>query len=175
MSGHAILQVAAIWRGQIIGYRLLARRRRITVGPSKRATFNTPPLDGRARYLLVRPRKGAYVVHLAAGLRGEVTLGGIATAVEEIANRDVTLSPGDKAKLTFTEGDLRLELRWVEPPEVLARPRVRDPQMVQITVGTAAVLGVFALLLNLIWTHDVPKPPLVLDASRVAKIEAPQA
>jgi outer membrane biosynthesis protein TonB len=175
VSGHAILQIAAIWRGQIIGYRLLARRRRITVGPSKRATFNTPALDGKKRYLLIRPRKGAYVVHLAAGLRGDVTLGGLATPIEEIANRDVTLAPGDKAKLIFTEGELRLELRWVEPPEVIARPRLRDPQMVQITVGTAAVLGLFAALLNLIWTRDVPKPPLVLDASRVAKIQAPQA
>jgi len=175
VSGHALLQVAAIWRGQIIGYRLLKRRRRITVGPSKRATFNTPALDGRSRYLLIRPRKGAYVVHLASGLRGDITLGGIATSIDEISNRDVTLSPGDKAKLIFTEGELRLELRWVEPPEVIARPRVRDPQMVQITVGTAAVLGLFAVLLNLIWTRDVPTPPLVLDTSRVAKIDAPQA
>jgi hypothetical protein len=79
LSGHALLQIAAIWRGQIIGYRLLARRRRITVGPSKRATFNTPPLQGRKRYLLVRPRKGAYLVHLAPGLRGELTLGGLVT------------------------------------------------------------------------------------------------
>jgi hypothetical protein len=175
VSGHAILQIAAIWRGQIIGYRLLSRRRRITVGPSKRATFNTPALEGKRRHLLVRPRKKAYVVHLASGLRGEITLGGITTAVEEIANRDVTLSLGDKAKLVFAEGELRLELRWVEPPEVIARPRIRDPQMVQITVGTATVLGLFAVLLNLIWTRDVPNPPLVLEASRVAKIEAPQA
>jgi hypothetical protein len=175
VSGHAILQIAAIWRGQIIGYRLLARRRRITVGPSKRATFNTPALEGKKRYLLVRPRKGGYMVHLAAGLHGDVTLGGSATPIQEITNRDITLAPGDKAKLIFDEGDLRLELRWVEPPEVIARPRMRDPQMVQITVGTATVLGLFAVLLNLIWTRDVPKPPLVLDASRIAKIEAPQA
>jgi hypothetical protein len=123
----------------------------------------------------VRPRKKGYVVHLASGLHGDATLGGSPTPIQEIANRDVTLAPGDKAKLIFDEGDLRLELRWVEPPEVIARPRMRDPQMVQITVGTATVLGLFAVLLNLIWTRDVPKPPLVLDASRVAKIEAPQA
>ena len=41
----ALLQVAIIWRGQIIGYRLLRKRQRITVGPSKRATFVTPALE----------------------------------------------------------------------------------------------------------------------------------
>ncbi len=199
MTGRALLQVAVIWRGRILGYRLLTRRGRITVGPSKRATFTTPPLEGRHKYLLVRPRKGAYVVHLASGLRGEITLGGIATPVAEIANRDVTLSPGDKAKLVFPAqpmgggrlepapladsprrpradgGELRLELRWVDPPERIPRPRVKDPQMVQITVGTAVVLGLFAILLNLVWDRDVPRPPLALDSSRIAKIQAPQA
>ena len=176
MTGRALLQVAVIWRGQILGYRLLARRRRISVGPSKRATFTTPPLEGRNKYLLLRPRKGAYVLHLAAGLGGELTLGGSPTPVAQIANRDVTLSPGDKAKLTFSDGsDMRLEIRWVDPPEIHPRPRVRDPQMVQITVGTAAVVGLFALLLNLIWEKDVPRPPLALDTNRVAKIQAPQA
>ncbi|HXU60318.1 MAG TPA: AgmX/PglI C-terminal domain-containing protein [Polyangia bacterium] len=175
MTGRALLQVAVIWRGQILGYRLLSRRGRVTVGPSKRATFTTPPVQGRNKYLLVRPRKGNYVVHLAPELRGDLTLGGVPTSVAEIANRDVTLAPGDKAKLLFDGTDLRLEIRWVDPPEILARPKMRDPQMVQITVGTAAVLGLFAILLNLVWDRDVPRPPLALDSSRITKIQAPQA
>lgn len=175
VTGRALLQVAVIWRGQILGYRLLARRGRVTVGPSKRATFTSPPLQGRNKYLLVRPRKGNYVVHLAPELRGDLTLGGVQTAVAEIANRDVTLSPGDKAKLMFEGTDLRLEIRWVDPPEHIPRPKLKDPQMVQITVGTASVLGLFAILLNLVWDRDVPRPPLALDSSRIAKIQAPQA
>jgi hypothetical protein len=165
-----------IWRGQIIGYRLLSRRGRVTVGPSKRATFATPPLDGHAKHVLLRPRRGNYLLRLASTLRGEVTLGGLVTPVAEIANREVTLAPGDKAKLIFADGsDLRLELRWVDPPDRVPRPQVKDPQMVQITVGTAAVLGMFALLLNLIWERDVPRPPLALDSTRIAKIQAPEA
>ena len=37
LVGRAILQVVLVWRGQIIGYRLLDRRRKISIGPSKRA------------------------------------------------------------------------------------------------------------------------------------------
>ena len=67
-----------IWRGQIIGYRLLARRRKITVGPSKRATFATPALEEKSKFLLLQPRRDGYILHLASALKGELTLGGIA-------------------------------------------------------------------------------------------------
>jgi outer membrane biosynthesis protein TonB len=171
-----MLQIAMIWRGQIIGYRLLSRRRKITVGPSKRATFATPALEGKSKFLLLQPRRDGYVLHLASALKGELTLGGVATPVAGIASRDVDLARGDKAKLIFADGsDVRLELRWVDPPDVIARPRIRDPQMVQITFGTSMVLGALAVLLNIMWEKTEPKPPLALDAQRVAKIEAPAA
>ena len=165
-----------IWRGQIIGYRLLSRRRKITVGPSKRATFATPALEGKSKFLLLQPRRDGYVLHLASAFKGELTLGGVSTSVADIASRDVDLARGDKAKLIFADGsDLRIELRWVDPPDRIARPRIRDPQMVQITVGTSIVLGALAILLNVMWEKTEPKPPLALDAQRVAKIEAPAA
>ena len=165
-----------IWRGQIIGYRLLSRRRKVTVGPSKRATFVTPPLEGQSKFLLLQPRRDGYVLHLASALKGDLVLGGIATPVADVASRDVDIARGDKAKLIFADGsDLRLELRWVDPPDTISRPRVRDLQMVQITVGTSMVLGILAFVLNLMWEKTEPKPPLALDAQRVAKIEAPEA
>jgi outer membrane biosynthesis protein TonB len=171
-----MLQVAMIWRGQILGYRLLSRRRKITVGPSKRATFATPALEGKSKFLLLQPRRDGYLLHLASALKGELTLAGVTTPLTDIASRDVDLGRGDKAKLIFADGsDVRLELRWVDPPDVIARPRIRDPQMVQITVGTSIVLGALALLLNIMWEKTEPKPPLALDAQRVAKIEAPAA
>jgi hypothetical protein len=64
--GHrAALQVAIIWRGQILGYRLLRRRRKVTVGSSKRCTFSTPRLAGQHRFLLLAPKKDGYVLRLA--------------------------------------------------------------------------------------------------------------
>lgn len=176
VTAHAMLQVAMIWRGQIIGYRLLPRRRKVTVGPSKRATFVTPPLDGQKKYLLLRPRRDGYVLHLAPELKGDLTLGGTVTPVADVTSRDVDLVRGDKAKLIFNDGsDLRIELRWVDPPDYIPRPRFRDPHMVQITVGTSIVLGALSILLTLLWEKAEPKPPLALDANRVAKIEAPAA
>jgi hypothetical protein len=172
----ALLQVAMIWRGQIIAYRLLRRRQRITVGPSKRSTFVTPALEGRARFLLLAPRRNGYVLHLGPTLAGEVHLGGVVTPVAGVTSRQVDLSRGDKAKLVFADGSgLRVEIRWVDPPEVVPRPRFRDPHMVQITVGAAIVFGVVAMLLSLIWEKEEPRPPLALNPDRVAKIEAPAA
>jgi hypothetical protein len=176
VTADAILQVAMIWRGQIIGYRLLSRRRKVTVGPHKRATFVTPPVAGQHKFVLLKPRKGNYVLHLAPELKGELNLSGTVTSVADIASRDVDLARGDRAKLVFTDGsDLRVEIRWVDRPEVVPRPRVRDPQMVQTTVGTSIVLGLFAALLTFIWEKEEPKPPLALNPERVAKIEAPAA
>jgi outer membrane biosynthesis protein TonB len=176
VTAHAMLQVAMIWRGQILGYRLLSRRRKVTLGPSKRATFVTPPLEGKNKFLLLQPRRDGYVLHLSSKLHGELTLGGTVTPVAEVASRDVDLARGDKAKLVFADGsDVRIELRWVDPPDYIPRPRFRDPHMVQITMGTAIVLGALSILLTLLWEKTEPKPPLALDANRVAKIEVPEA
>jgi outer membrane biosynthesis protein TonB len=176
VTTHAILQVAMIWHGQIISYRLLARRRKITVGPSKRATFVTPALEGRSKFLLLQPRRDGYVLHLAPALKGELNIGGVATPVADVTSREVDFARGDKAKLVFADGsNLRVEIRWVDPPEVVPSPRFRDPHMVQITVGTAIVFGVIAAMLNFMWEKTEPKPPLALNPDRVAKIEAPAA
>jgi hypothetical protein len=176
VTSHAQLQVAMIWRGSIIGYRLFSRRRKVTVGPSKRATFVTPALEGRSKFLLLQPRRDGYVLHLAPAFKGELQVGGLTTAVADISSRDVDFARGDKAKLIFADGsDLRVEIRWVDPPDVIPRPRFRDPHMTQISVGTSIVFGVLAAILNLLWEKSEPRPPLALNPDRIAKIEAPAA
>ena len=47
--------------------------------------------------------------------------------------------------------------------------------MVQITVGTAVVLGMFAAILMFMWDKEPPRPPLALNPDRITKIEAPEA
>jgi len=182
--GSAILQVVAVWRGRIVGYRLLMRRRKITIGAHVGATFNTPRTDGRKRYVLVKPRRGGgYSLRLAPNLRGEVQTGGELRDVGAVLAepprgrakgdvREVALAPGDRARLTFVENaDLRIELRWVDPPEVLPKPKVEDPMMFQTLVGTSLVLGLCAALL--VFLYRAPDKTLTLSAERVAKIEAP--
>jgi hypothetical protein len=174
VTASALLQVAVIWRGQILGYRLLSRRRkRISIGSNKRCTFVTPSLAGQAKFELLSPRKGGFVLHLAPGLRGDLHVGGSALPVADVSSRDVDFSPGDRAKLIFADGsDLRIELRWVDPPEALARPKVQDPEMVQTMIATSIVLGVLATVLTLMWQKEPPKT-LALTAERMAKIETP--
>jgi len=172
----AALQVAVIWRGQILGYRLLRKRAKVTVGPSKRATFTTPKLADQARFLLVAPRRNGYVLRLAPELKGDLVLGGTATAVTDVASSEVDLAPGDRAKLTFADGsDMRIEIRWVDPPDRVPRPRVDDPEMIQYMMGTSLVLGIFATILVFLWEKEPPRPPLALSPERIVKIEAPQA
>jgi hypothetical protein len=178
VSASACLQVAVIWRGQIIGYRLLSRRRKITVGSSKRATFATPQLGGQARFVLLAPRRGGgrdgYVLNLAPTLRGELHLSGTAMSIADVHSTQVDLGRGDRAKLQFTDGsDLRIEIRWVEPPDVVPRPRVQDPEMIQTMFGTSLVLGILATILMFMW-HREPPRSLALSADRIAKLEAPQ-
>jgi len=175
VTAHAILQVAFIWRNQIIGYRLLRRRRKVTVGPHKRASFITPPLAGQAKFLLLSPLKDGYTLHLTPELKGELQLAGSAMSVADVASSNVDLARGDRAKLVFADGsDLRVEIRWVDPPERVPRPITRDPEMIRTQASVTLVLGIFATILMFMWEKEAPKPPLALNAERVAKIETQQ-
>jgi hypothetical protein len=183
----AVLQVAVVFRGQIIGYRLLDPRRKITIGPSKRATFATPsPVGGRGRFKLVAPKAGAYRLRLTPAFTGDLHMGGNAVTVAAVLAeppigrhrgkgnlREVTLTPGDRAKLTFTDApELRLEIRWVAPAPHIPRPTTQDPTIWRIGIGTGLVLGTFAALLMLMWQKTPPRT-LAITSERLAKIEAP--
>ncbi len=179
----AIPQLVVVWRGRIIGYRLLTKRRKVSIGPSQKATFLTPMADGRQRFVLLKPTRGGYTLRLAPALRGEVSAAGNTAEVDDYlaqpptkgvkgAVREVTLGIGDRAKLYFADSpDLRLEIRWVDPPEILARPKVEDPIMFQTLVGTGIVMGLAAVLLVLMYRE--PEKPLQLTVERMAKIEEP--
>ena len=185
--GSAILQIVAVWRGRIVGYRLLTKRRKITIGSHTGATFMAPMTDGRKRYVLIKPSRGGYTLRLAPNLRGEVQTGGETRDVMDIlasppgrrdkgALREVALTTGDRAKLYFAENpDLRIELRWVDPPEVLAKPKVEDPMMFQTLVGTSLVLGLAAALLVSLYRRAGEQPlcAVILAELATAKIEAP--
>ncbi len=177
MGANAILQMAIIWRGQILAYRIFPRRRKITVGTSKRATFITPTLGGQAKFVLLTPRRDGdgYILHLSPELRGDLQVAGSAMSVREITSSEVDLDRGDRARLLFDGSDVRVEIRWVDPPEALPRPPVRDPELVQTMVGTGLVLGLLTALLLVLWDKTPPRPPLALSADRLTKIHATEA
>jgi hypothetical protein len=183
----AVLQVAQVFRGQIIGYLLLDRRGKVTVGPSKRATLVTPPVWRAARrFTLLAPRRNGYVLRLSPAFAGEVHDGSKVLSVADLLARpaarqrarragdirEVMLVPGDRAKLTLRESDLRFEIRWVDPAERIPRPRIEDPLLWKTTLASMLVLGAMAVLLLFIWSKEPPRS-LALSAERMAKIEAP--
>ena len=192
LASHAILQVAMVWRGQIIGYRLLRRPRRVTIGPSKRATLVTPPvMGGGSRFLLVRPQRGGYRLRLAPGMSGELAFAGKAGQTTSVADvlakpldvpgrrrktdfREVTMEPGDRAWVVMGDArDLRLEIRFVDPPEIVGKPRGQEPLLTQTMVGSSLVMGIIAVLLTMFWGKDGPRPPLAISEKRLAKLQAP--
>jgi hypothetical protein len=181
-----ILQVAMVWRNQILAYRLLTRSGRITVGPSKRATLTTPPVLGESgRFVLIQPRGRGYLLRLAPGMRGDLHLRGEARSVIDVLSepamgkgrpsdvREALLEPGDRARLKLREGgDLRIEVRFVDPAERIPRPRSDDPQLTKITTFTASALGALAFVLLLLHQQAPPKT-LTISKERLAKLEVP--
>jgi hypothetical protein len=180
-----VLQVLLVWRNQILRYELLRKARRVTIGPSKRAMLITPPVLGsRQKFRLARPKRGGYVVELAPGMRGDIHQGGQQIAVAEVLAgpqtrrrkgdvREVTIEPGDRARILLREGgDLRIELRFVDEPEIIGHPRHEDPLLRRsITVATL-VLGGAAALMTLLWSKEPPKT-LAISPERLVKLEAP--
>ena len=184
-SGRSALQVVMVWRNQILRYELLRRPRRVTIGPSKQAMLATPAVLGnRQKFRLARPRRGAYVVELAPGMRGEITQDGQPLAVADVLAgpakrrrkgdlREVTIGPGDRARILLREGgDLRIELRFVDEPEVIGRPRHEDPQLRRSIAVMTLVLGLAATLLTVLWSKEAPRT-LAISAERLVKLEAP--
>jgi outer membrane biosynthesis protein TonB len=178
------MQVAMVWRNQILRYELLRHKRRVTIGPSKRAFFATPPVLERARYLLARPKGGGYIVQLAPGMGGDVQQGGQTITVPEILAgpatrkrkgdvREVTIQPGDRARIQLRDGgDLRVELRFVDEPEVIGRPRHEDPLLRRITTTMTIILGLAATMMTLMWSKEPPKS-LAISPERLVKLEKP--
>ncbi|HEY4187153.1 MAG TPA: AgmX/PglI C-terminal domain-containing protein [Polyangia bacterium] len=191
MKPTSVLQIAMVWQGRILAYRLISPGQKVTVGPSSSTTFATPPARGQDRsFLLLRPGKprGRFCLRLTPTLAGELTVKGETKQVAEVlltgtpsakdaAIREIDLDPGDRARLSFAgvEG-LRLEVRFVEPPADLPRPRLRntEPFLVRIASVTSLLL---ALLVGgaMIFAPDEPPKSLALTVDRIAKILPPEA
>ena len=174
-----------VWRNQILRYELLRHARRVTIGPSKRALLATPSvIPGKQRFMLARPRGDGYVVRLAPGMRGEIQQAGAQIPVTEVLAgpparrrkgdlREVTIGPGDRARILLREaGDLRIELRFVDEPELIGRPRHEDPLLRRTITTATIILGLIATMFTLMWNKEPPRT-LAISAERLVKLEKP--
>ena len=91
----------------------------------------TPPLGGQTQASCCSTPR-ARRLRAAPGARAEGRSGpGRHRDVRSPTSRrsEVDLARGDRAKLTFADGsDLRIEIRWVDPPERVAAPARRRPR-----------------------------------------------
>jgi hypothetical protein len=186
LSGPAALQVVMVWRGQILKYCLLKKRGRVTVGPAAGTTLTTPAVAARGRrFTLLAPKGRGYVLRLLPGMRGDLHVEGRVVSVADVLAgppagrrakgdlREIAIAPGDRARVLLGEAhDLRIEIRFVDSPDVIGRPRSEDPLLTQTIIGATIVLGLFAALLTLMWRKEPPKS-LAISADRLVKLEAP--
>jgi outer membrane biosynthesis protein TonB len=190
MTPTSLLQIAMVWQGRILAYRLIRPGQKVTVGPSPRATFLTPPGRGDDQiFVLLAPAKprGRYRLRLTPALDGELTVRGETKQVVDVlttgtpsardaAIREIDLDPGDKARLRFTGIDsLRLEIRYVEPPARIARPRLSrtEPFLVRIASVTSLLLTLLVGGAILFAPEEAPKS-LALTVERVATMLPPE-
>ncbi len=169
MSAVPTLQVSYLWKGQVIAYRLVGRRDRVTIGDHKSVVFATPRLTGfPARFLLLRPAKDGFRLRLGPGMAGTLKLRGQRRTVGDVLLgpaqkrflrdpgmfRETDLYPGDSATIELDvekPGNLQLVFTFAEAPERLARPRLLpEPLLVRTTAGTALALLALVLVARVV-------------------------
>src|SRR3954469_11196965 len=87
MRPTTMLQIATVWQGRILAYRLVGISEKVTVGPSPRATFLTPPARGDdQRFLLLAPAKprGRYRLRVSPAMSGELVVKGETKSIADV-------------------------------------------------------------------------------------------
>jgi hypothetical protein len=190
MAPPPSLQVTYLWKGQILGYRLLERRDRVVIGDRKGVTFATPrPAGFPARFALVTPARDGFRLHLGPGLSGDLHLRGQQRTVGDILVqpavrrflrdpgmfREVDLYPGDSASLRFdADGSIQILISYAESPERLPKPPlVRDLTMVR--TGAATFSATVTLIAG-VWlaTRGMSSGTQVISQERFNRVVAPQ-
>jgi outer membrane biosynthesis protein TonB len=181
VSAPSVLQAALIWQGRILGYRLVGKREKLTVGSARNVSFITPPLPGAVKkgFAVLTPsrHRGRHQLNVIAGLRGDAVLGGETRNVADLIaeGRPVELEPGDRARLLFDDAvGLRLEIRYVEPAPAVPRPGFADtePFLARIVALTSATLFL-VVAAALVFAPDEAPRQLAIAPERVAKILPP--
>src|SRR5688572_17746008 len=77
MSARQSVQITYLWKGQVLDYRLLSRRDRVSIGDHRAVTFATPRLPGfPARFPLLRPARDGVTLRVGPGMGGSLSLRG---------------------------------------------------------------------------------------------------
>jgi hypothetical protein len=194
-SGGNKLQVVYHWRRHPLGYRLLSAHQSVTFGTGRRAELIAPEgqLDamGRAawprRMQLLRPARGGFRLRLWPSMSGRVISGGQTVDVgglfatpapprflrKPVVYRDIVLVNGDRADIVVDAvNQLLINISFVEPPEILPRPRRVDPLL--LTTSFWSITATLSSLLAILWFGSrIAGPTMAISPERFAKVVAP--
>ena len=183
------LQVTYLWNDQILGYRLLGRHDRVTIGDREGVTFATPRPSGfPRRFALICPVRDGFRLRVGPGMSGELILRGQQRTVGDILTqpairgflrdpgmfREVEIYPGDSVILRFDDmGTVEIRISYADAPEVVPRPPfLRDLAIVRTSAlafsVTMALYGAIRVL-----TAGMPSPTAEISQERFAKVVAP--
>jgi hypothetical protein len=173
------LRVVLVWRGEPLEERLFAQATTITVGTHKRDTFTVPPTGVGDRFPLFRPSPDAtgFVLTLAPGMSGKLSLDGQAMAVSEYLGgteerREQPLGIADWGIVALDDsGDVAFFFQFVAPGLKIGRPRSWLDRFLGQALGMSALVHVALLIVAFfIWepsdSLDVDPPP----STAIAKV-----
>lgn len=101
------LRVVLVWKGEPLEERVFTQAQAITVGPSKRDTFTVPASRLGERFPLFAPAadSGSFVITLADGMSGKLSIGGESFAVSEFLQRGRGVQSGPFRQQPLTTSD----------------------------------------------------------------------
>lgn len=190
-SGRPQLQIVYTWKQLFIGYRLMAARDAVTVGPTPGDTFTAPGRNGRPkRCRVIAAARGGYRLRVWPEMAGRLNLAGDKRNIEDLFAlpgpsrflrepapwRDVKLHEGDAGDVLIDrDAELVLRFRYVEAPPPIPRPTVRhtDPLLFRAAVATTLALVVLLTGVVLVGSNVQFPPPIDISAERYTKVVAP--
>jgi hypothetical protein len=130
------LRTALIWHDEVMEDLVLAKPRRITIGPSGKSTFVVPDIGLPRKFAIVRPGNRGYLLTLGERMRGTICVNGEEKDVAQFVRhgdgdggggfRATTISGRDWGVIDLDEsGYLKLYFQFVtveDPPQFFTRP-----------------------------------------------------
>jgi hypothetical protein len=192
-AGGTKLQVVYHWRHHPLAYRLLSARHSVSFGTRGELIAPEGQIDhlGREawpkRMKFVRSVRGGFRLRLWPTMSGRVTKNGQAVDIGTMftapapkrflrspaAYREIDLQNGDRADVVVDAvNQLRFAITFVEPPDVLPRPKRSDPRFFAASFWTICMT--LTALLGILWFGSrMPGPNVEITPERFAKIVAP--
>lgn len=149
------LQVAHIWRDEVMAHKVIASPRRVTLGTGKKATFTIPDLGLPKNFAILAPVRGGYVLSLGPGMSGRVRMDGKELDVAELVQRRSAASAasddddyhkaevhgGDWGVIELDgKGEHNLFFRFVVADPPLPPPGWRDTELLLPAIAFALIL-----------------------------------